>query len=279
MNNISVYAVVVIYNKSCEHSITCCNLSEIDFINILVIDNSTSDFGNREYCLNKGWHYKSMDENKGLSKAYNAALDILADNEGILVWLDDDTAVDTNYFHALINSANEMANFDIFLPIVKDETGILSPCIIKKFQTIRIKELNGVLPAEISAINSGMAIRLSVFKEYRYNESYFLDYIDHAFLRDMKNNGIRLKLLDTRINQCFSDNEFSDLPSAIKRFNIFSKDFKLFCNASFVGMIYYTFYILNRGLKLSIKYKTMKFLLLAFKALFYSTNINQKHGE
>ena len=242
MNNISVYAVVVIYNKSCEHSITCCNLSEIDFINILVIDNSTSDFGNMEYCLNKGWHYKSMDGNKGLSKAYNAALDILTGNEGILVWLDDDTDVDVNYFHALINSANEMANFDIFLPIVKDETGILSPCIIKKFQTIRIKELNGVLPAEISAINSGMAIRLSVFKEYRYNESYFLDYIDHAFLRDMKNNGIRLKLLDTRINQCFSDNEFSDVSSALKRFSIFLKDFRLFCSASFVGMIYYTFY-------------------------------------
>jgi rhamnosyltransferase len=268
MDNISIYAVVVIYNKSCNNSITCCSLSDIDFINILVIDNSTSDFGNKEYCINKGWQYKSMDGNKGLSKAYNAALNILNDNEGILVWFDDDTAVEIAYFHNLIDTAKEMTDIDIFLPIVKDETGILSPCIIKKFHAIRIKELKTALQAEISAINSGMAVRLSVFKEYRYNENYFLDYVDHNFLREMKNNGTRLMLLNTQINQCFSDNEFSDLSSALKRFSIFLKDFKLFCSSSFIGYIYYVLYILNRGIKLSIKYKEMKFLLCSFKAIF-----------
>ena len=35
----------------------------------------------------------------------------------------------------------------------------------------------------MSAINSGMVVRASVYKKIRYNEDLFLDCIDHEFMR------------------------------------------------------------------------------------------------
>ena len=51
MNN-SIVATIVIYNKSIENSITCKNILSFneDSIEILIVDNSTSNYGNKA-CL------------------------------------------------------------------------------------------------------------------------------------------------------------------------------------------------------------------------------------
>ena len=80
MNN-SIVATIVIYNKSIENSITCKNILSFneDSIEILIVDNSTSNYGNKTYCEKKNIKYISMGGNQGLSKAYNAAIDLSKD--------------------------------------------------------------------------------------------------------------------------------------------------------------------------------------------------------
>lgn len=98
MNN-SIVATIVIYNKSIENSITCKNILSFneDLIEILIVDNSTSNYGNKAYCENKNIKYISMGGNQGLSKAYNAAIDLSKDKD-VIILFDDDTDVTKQYF-------------------------------------------------------------------------------------------------------------------------------------------------------------------------------------
>ncbi|WP_347046798.1 glycosyltransferase family 2 protein [Blautia obeum] len=70
-------------------------------LGMLVVDNSTSDFGNKAYCSKKNIDYISMDGNKGLSKAYNAAVDACKEKDAIILF-DDDTEVTEEYFEKLL---------------------------------------------------------------------------------------------------------------------------------------------------------------------------------
>ena len=58
----SVVLVVVVYNKKVEESITCKNIINNchNLVEILIIDNSTSDLNNKEYCISKGLRYISI---------------------------------------------------------------------------------------------------------------------------------------------------------------------------------------------------------------------------
>ncbi|MEG2658137.1 MAG: hypothetical protein RSA04_02280, partial [Clostridiales bacterium] len=61
-------------------------------------------------------------------------------------------------------------------------------------------------PNEFTGINSGMALRLALFKNYRYDEHIFLDYIDHNFIREMRNIGKSMVIMeDVLLHQTFSD--------------------------------------------------------------------------
>ena len=74
-----IHAIVVTYNVRCSDSKTCQSLAKQtshDF-DVVVYDNSVRDFGNQEFCDNHGWIFLGGAGNKGLSVAYNAAIDFL----------------------------------------------------------------------------------------------------------------------------------------------------------------------------------------------------------
>lgn len=71
-----ITAIVVIFNKTISQSITCQRIKAMDRnIDVLVVDNSESSNSNEIVCKELGFRYLSMNGNKGLSKAYNAAVD------------------------------------------------------------------------------------------------------------------------------------------------------------------------------------------------------------
>ena len=118
---VALSAIMVLYNKELDNSITYksllkCNTGEFK-VNLIVIDNSTNDNNNFEACKNKGIMYVDMQGNKGISKAYNAGLDHVGDSE-IIVLLDDDTELTTDYFEKLYRKVVKHPNCDIFAPIV-----------------------------------------------------------------------------------------------------------------------------------------------------------------
>lgn len=255
-----IYCVIVLYNKSLKDSITFKCLNSINDLNIIVCDNSTENFKNAEYIKSYDFIYLNMNGNKGLSKAYNVALDFLKGKSGILCLFDDDTDVPKDYFDVLLNKAKS-SNADVFLPIVYDSIGILSPCKMDNLNVERINKLEELNSRNITGINSGMAIDLDVFKDYRYDENLFLDYIDHDFLRSIKQRNKKIDILQTKINQNFSRSTDSSIESSLHRFSIYKKDFKYFYKSNLKSRLFADVCVFKRMIDLTIKFKTLKFLI------------------
>lgn len=257
----TIFTVIVVYNRYCGDSPSCTALSQQGAKNVLVADNSTSDYKNREYCEEAGWRYLSMNGNAGLARAYNRSAGILKDEADYLVWMDDDTTLDHSYYEALRQAAAEHPDWDVLAPTVKDEVGILSPAVIRGCAVERISSLSEVRPETITAINSGMAVKTDIFLEYQYDETYFLDYIDHAFIRDMKRMGKKIGVFHAVLRQRFSGNDAADPAGAAVRFRIFKKDFKHFCSGEPRNRLYGSVILLRRRLNLCIRYRSLSFLI------------------
>ena len=103
---IDYYAVVVLYNTFVNDSVTINNLRKImsHQIHIVVLDNSTQDLNNGMTVMKNGWSYLSMHGNAGLSKAYNRAIEYLINEDGIVIWFDDDAHRVYGYKHRVLGS-------------------------------------------------------------------------------------------------------------------------------------------------------------------------------
>lgn len=243
-----LYAILVIYNKSVLDSATYLFCKEHKDIQLIVCDNSTIDNDNKMIVEKDGYHYISMHGNKGLSRAYNVAIDEIQNKQGYVMILDDDTILNEEYYHSIQN-----LTCDIALPIVKSQTSILSPCNMDHYVPSGWDGKSEI--KHISAINSGMVINLKLFETYRYDENLFLDYVDHHFMMDMKNKNIQV--LDCVIHQEFSAEEKSSLESCLNRFRIFKKDSKYFYRNH---KLQYFFVVYKRKARLILQYKSLQFL-------------------
>ena len=255
-------ALIVIYNKN------CCESESFKFIekyknniSIILFDNSIQDFGNKEYCRKNDIIYYNLGENIGLSKAYNYVLNkIKISSNNYLLVLDDDTILNDNYLNEIFKIVKD-SRYDILLPIVKSCDTVISPsiiffdCMVKK-----VKNIEKINMKKISAINSGMVIKTSVYKTIKYNEKLFLDYVDHEFMCNIRKNNKKIIVLDSPINQNYSRNQINSINSELIRFNIFKKDFKEFCRINNRGFFYFI-YITRYTIKESIKYKSLKFFI------------------
>ncbi len=250
-----IQALIVLYNTHLADSMTFRSIRDTEGIFITIADNSTRDFKNAEAAREAGCRYINMQGNKGLSKAYNKAIAGLEKNEDLLCLFDEDARVGENYFSALREAAESRAGVDIFVPVVRDKKGMLSPCIFQGLTGRRAKRLRDIPKNRLSAINCGMAIRLRVFKEYIYDEGLFLDYIDHAFIRDTVHTG-RGKLYvmeNALIRQTFADSEPSDSAADNRRFAIYKRDTAYFCKKYQISSFRKNMHLLKRKIKLLLK--------------------------
>lgn len=245
------YVLLVIYNQNGSDSPACEALRARKDIGVLIVDNSTADYQNKAYCEQAGFSYLSMQGNKGLSKAYNQGIRYLKKHTGAthVILLDDDTALSDDYFAVLQQAVAEHPATEIFLPLVRDEVGLLSPCAIHGYSVHRVSSEQELTAASVTGINSGMALALSLFDDYSYAEDYFLDYIDHAFLRDMKRRGKPIQVIHTTLRQQFSGND-TDQAAALSRFELFKRDFRVFCGTSWKGKLYASVLLTKRRMKI-----------------------------
>ena len=255
-----IYALIVLYNKKIENSSSYKCIENNKNIKIIICDNSNEEFDNKEFIEKNGHAYLNMGGNKGLSKAYNRAIDHIKLKQGILCLFDDDTEIPDDYFTVLKKKIKEEKS-DIYLPIVYDKLGIISPCLISDGVRVNvIKSIEEVNDKNVTGINSGMAIDLSVFENYRYDESYFLDYVDHKFLKDMKKLRRKISIFNVALNQQFSANENKNVDNSIQRYKIFKKDFRRFCNGNFRNKLYCEYFVLRTRFVKMIKLKSLKIL-------------------
>lgn len=254
-----IYAVVCVYNQSIEDAKTCINLKSIAYefkINVIVADNSDKSYGNYEKCRDNGWIYLSMGGNVGLSKAYNRVLDHLKDKKGVVVWLDDDTDITRQYFEVLISKLIS-EDADIYVPIIIGQDGkVHSPSETGFIRDKRLKNaFSDIDVSRLNAINSCTAVRLTVYENYRYDETLFLDQVDHIFFADQRKLKKIFYKLDVVIHHNFSMEENMSLEATKIRYSIMIPDFLTSYKKTrfrvFVGYIK----ILNWGINLTIRYK------------------------
>lgn len=236
-------AFVVLYNVTVQDSKTCEALEEVvgHPIDVLIIDNSTKPYGNEAACEELGWHYLSMHGNAGLSKAYNAGLDLLKRHgySGVIILLDDDSNITQAYFDELERDVRNHPDVDIFCPPIRAQDGkFYSPNsygLIKSHQMHRATD--DVPQKHFNAINSCTAIRSYVFDDYRYDERLFLDQIDHKFFEDQRRLGRKFMKMGTVINHEFSLQEVKDVQSIERRYSILVPDFLTFSSRNWFRML------------------------------------------
>ena len=181
--------------------------------------------------------------------------------------MDQDTYISSEYFKKLNELIISRPEVWIKVPIVKDEKHYLSPSLIKNYSVKRIESIEEIKKSKnITAINSGMAVYSKVFEEMNYDERFFLDYIDHNFIKEYKEkfNG-DIDIINSTLKQSFSDDEHDNILGDKTRFKIYLYDFRLFCGKSFSGRIYYCVKVLYRAVKLTIIYKKSVFILMAIR--------------
>lgn len=256
-----IYALIVIYNKKCIDSKSFNFIKKYnDKIKIIIFDNSTKNLKNKDFCDANNIEYYSLNKNVGLSKAYNYVISkINVSPDNYLMILDDDTSLNDNYFEEVFKSTKN-GEYDLYLPIIEANKKIISPsniqfnCRVKGISNIKKINMN-----KITAINSGMVVRTSVYNNITYNEKIFLDYVDHDFMKNIRKNGYRIKMLDSVIKQDFSRNEKGELTSELFRFKIYKKDFKIYCKDC-KNIPFYYINTFKFSLKQCIKHKTLRFL-------------------
>lgn len=236
------YAFVVLYNMAVEDSKTCTALEHIEghLIEVLILDNSTKDYGNEVTAKRNNWHYLSMHGNAGLSKAYNAGLDLMkqCNDSGVIILLDDDSNITQAYFDELEQDIASHPDVDIFCPPIRAQNGkFYSPNSYGLIKSHQMHRESDVVPQRhFNAINSCTAIRSYVFDDYRYDERLFLDQIDHKFFEDQRRRGRAFMKMNTIIDHEFSLQEISDVKSIERRYSILVPDFLTFSSRNLFRM-------------------------------------------
>lgn len=258
-NEINLFALIVLYNKNYKDSLVYQSIAARTDVSFIICDNSTEDYGNEALSDLANVTYINMEGNQGLSKAYNRGIQTLSEKNGILCLFDDDTKIPQNYFKKILAGFQKNPDKKVILPIVMSQGKIISPMLLNAWgmATLFQKKEDAMTNKDenFSAINSGMAIDLDVFREYRYDEQLFLDGIDHKFMADMKEKGIGYQVADTILFQKLSSFEKPPRNVALERFAIFISDTRIANDKKTAN-----FLIWKRALSLTKKYKTFGFL-------------------
>lgn len=203
-----IFVSVVIYNKEIEESITCIKLQQIKakYMEVFIIDNSIKKNSNAVCAKKRNWNYINMNGNAGLSKAYNRFINEIGEESGVIVFLDDDTEVTQDYFDKLGTALEKHPECDIFSPTIIGQDGrIWSPNHAGFLKNTFVSSKTEIIPdSQYNAINSCTAVRIRVFREYRYDERLFLDQVDHKFYYDQRKQKRKFLWVDSIIYQNFS---------------------------------------------------------------------------
>lgn len=225
----TIQPVIVIYNQTCADSLSV-GAMERQGAKPIIVDNSERDLGNRRYCRERGFDYIDMHGNRGLSKAYNAALEQARGRCDYFLWLDDDTVIPNDF----LDRAAEIlqgGSYGVLLPVVTTvrDGRILSPSRFKDGRTFAFSSVDEIEEtATVSGINSGMMVNAGIYDRYRYDERIFLDCLDHDFIVYCINHRIDIRVIkELQLKQNYSGEE-PDKRNALARHKIFAKDFRYF---------------------------------------------------
>lgn len=257
------YGIIVIYNQIVDKVETYSKFK--DQLKLVVVDNSSDrqivDL-NQQKVIDDGHIFLGMNGNKGLSKAYNAAITYLKHRDRDFYYvliMDDDTGFESDFI-AKANQEIKEHPASIYLPIVKSNGMIISPCKIVNNKISRIdSNSKDIRPEQITGINSGMIVSIHVYEAVSYNENLFLDYIDHDFIKQAKKRSFSIRILNQTIYQNFSIFN-DDLESTVFRLKILKKDLDTFYLNGIYNRFLYHSTMTKRKLRAVKRFKNLSIL-------------------
>lgn len=258
------HIILVLYNQKISNKI----FSNIN--NIYICDNSTDSeikSCNRKYCNEHNFTYVDMNGNAGLPKAYNKAVSQIEKNpQNYILILDQDTELAPDFLEKYEAAIKNNSDKKIFVPVIKDSAGIMSPSQKKGLGFVHSKlvDFNKDI-SNYSFINSGMCINSMLFESVSYDENLFLDMVDHDFVETVRKhfgNEVFYVIQDLEIFQNFSGVTKNSRQSDLVRFKILVKDQTYFYKKNYDDTVYNKRKLFMRALKLSVQHRTMAFYKL-----------------
>lgn len=252
--------VIVMYNRDL-HSLPVLSVAqqETGQLHLLIVDNSdqpASDAAANAASL--GIDYQWMGGNRGISAAFNRGVERLIESVDYVSFLDQDTDGIESYVEQ-VKGALGTRPPDVLMPLVMSGHTILSPCQ-KIGPWYRSISKAGRLPDNFSCINSGMVVSASLLRRVRFDESLFLDYVDHQFVLDALTAGAEFEALwDCVLDQDYSRSTDTKY-QAINRLAIFKKDIRVFYSRNHLDSIWANLLITWRVIRATAAYKTLDFV-------------------
>lgn len=258
-----ILVCLVIYEKSIQDSLTWQGLqTQSQPLNIFICDNSKipQSIPHSVHRL----HYVHRADNPGVSTAYNLGA-IWAKKQELkwIILLDDDTCLPQEFIHILCCQSEA----DWLAPQVYDDVGLLSPFKVVDGRGKRLSFIQAGIVASKSTIpiNSGSCLNLSSFQRIGgYDEKLPLDFSDFDyFLRAHTHQQIG-RIYPLSLKHSLSNNDFTNLESALTRFKIYVKSALYFGQKHKMhkAMI---MRVWLRSIKLGFKFRSLSFFQVAWR--------------
>lgn len=257
--NIALYIVCVVYNKEIDNIRSLKIFEEFCTehrnIHLFLMDNSSEiviveknkHFISKEKFIGE---YVCNEGNIGLARCYAKAIEMIQDEDYWLMIADDDTYFSLEYLN---NAYTEIENnkSKIITGIVRCGERYLSPINTCK---VFLKEDNFIKKCgrytNIYCINSGLFIHSYILSRIPYDTRFFVDMIDYWLMEKLMAEGMNnIFIVAGDIQQNFSGYQKNvNIETMKKRFEIYKKDFVLFCDETGKGWIYKYVTLLRRWL-------------------------------
>lgn len=254
-NNQSISVIVPIYNKRIKEIPVFIIGKEINDVEFVICDNSTNELiktENKNYSSRYTFiNYCDMNGNKGISVAYNYGIEQATGK--IICIFDDDTRPGKNYFSGVRQYMSEDSEC-VYVPVVVSGNRMLSPLKVFGPLVYRTSNVSMLQANNISAFNTGMVYSRDIGKTIKYNESLFLEFVDHDFCRRIKQAGINIRVMEDIILEQDYSKDNDNKEQAQFRLNTARHDLPIYYTNSIVSKIYCKFYLLYRQIAFRIRY-------------------------
>jgi len=255
-----ILIIVVLYelaprDSASFQSLDCFTLPEGS---IFLYDNSA----NPQVIEDKRVIYRHDPNNSGVARAYNEGLRV-AESRGKhwLFLLDQDTTFGLKLLKAYFDAIRNSPHNSVFVPIAKDDRGIVSPFRWMRGRGVRLKRFPSTLSLDkFRFINSGAVISVEAFRRCGgYDERFGLDFSDIVFGERLRKVSPSFVVVHTQVSHRFSGTERVEEEAALNRFRQYCRGVVLYRSA-FPRQTFLLLYAWLRAIKLSVKYRTSAFI-------------------
>jgi GT2 family glycosyltransferase len=268
-----VLIITVIYNKKLSDVDLLTSISNISKnndlkINVIIYDNSPEYNQCDIPPFPFNFYYNKNISNCGVSQSFNSAADFACKNN--FKWLlifDCDASITTELLVKYLDGINTNPDSALFCPISYCKNILVSPFKRKFHYSFILKNFkhSSTYDKSLAIINSAMLIKTNAFMKIGgYSLNIPLDFSDIYFINRFFKHYDHFVVIDYKLEHKLSGLEYQELDTTLNRYRFYCIGSKEMSLHFYNGFLFYI-WALVRGVKLTIKYKSLAFLETFFK--------------